>query len=107
MKPSLFAAALFAGALAGTGLAQAAPTASPSGAPTPPAGATQVAAASPHKAGYDPNVQICKWTEQIGTRLGRSKTCMTRAQWDELSRSGRDQLNDSTTRSGEITPPGS
>jgi hypothetical protein len=104
MKPSLFAVALFAaGALGGTGLAQGAPAVSPSGGDA----ATQPAAAGPHKVGYDPNSQICKWTEEIGTRLGRTRTCMTRAQWDELGRSGQEQLNDASRRSGEMGSPGS
>ncbi|HEY3951688.1 hypothetical protein [Phenylobacterium sp.] len=106
MKPSLFATILFASALGGTCLAQGAPAASPNGAAAPPAGPTPVAAVTPLKHGYDPNTQICKWTEEIGTRLGRSKVCMTRAQWDQQSRDAQDDLNDTVHRGAEGAPPG-
>ncbi len=106
MKPSLVAIVFFASTLGGTCFAEGAAAVSPSAPPTPAAGATRVAAATPAKPGYNPDAQICKWTEELGSLLGRTKTCMTRAQWDELGRSGQEQLNDASRRSGEMGVPG-
>jgi len=105
MKYSLFAAIVAASALGGACFAQGAagaPGASPAGAttPTPPS-------ANVHKTGYDPDAQICKWTDELGSRLGRTKTCMTRAQWDQVARDSQDDLNDTTQRGREGAPPGS
>jgi hypothetical protein len=107
MRPSLFAAVLLSSALAfgGACFAQGAPAAAPTGATGSNADAT-AAATTPHKTGYDPNVVICKWTEELGTMLGRHKTCMTRAQWDQQSRDSQDQLNDAVQRGHEGAPPG-
>ena len=104
MNRNLLVMALIAGALASPCLAQA-PAASPSAATASGAGSTEPAATL-RKSRFDPNQQICKRTEELGTRLGSSKTCMTRAQWDELSRTGQDELNDTTQRSREMAPPG-
>jgi hypothetical protein len=106
MKPSLFVAALVASALAGTCFADVAPTPPAAGdGATPPASPTP--ASAPLKHGYDPNVVICKWTDEIGTRLGRSKVCMTRAQWDQQSRDAQDDLSDTVHRGAEAAAPGS
>jgi invasion protein IalB len=108
MKLGLSIAVLAASALAGACFAQAAPAASPTAAQstTPAANTTPASAAKPMKHGYDPNTVICKWTEEIGTRLGGGKTCMTRAQWDQLSRDSQDELNDTTQHGREMGPPG-
>ncbi|HEY5009289.1 MAG TPA: hypothetical protein VII42_14900 [Caulobacteraceae bacterium] len=105
MKLKLFAAALTVSALGGACFADVAPTSPPAAATPPAAGQTVVAAATPMKHGYDPNTQICKWTDDIGTRLGHHKTCMSRAQWDQLSRDSQDGLLDSQNRGAELSPP--
>ena len=99
MKPSLVGVILLASALGGACFAQGAPAAS-----NPPSGAT--AAVTTAHNGYDPNVQICKWTETIGSRLDRHKICMTRAQWDQQSRDSQDQINDTERRADQMSPPG-
>ncbi|HEX4197058.1 MAG TPA: hypothetical protein VHZ26_06410 [Caulobacteraceae bacterium] len=105
MRPGLFAAVLLTSALGGACFAQGAPAAAPTGAA--PANAAAGAVASPPRKGvYDPDVVICKWTEELGTRLGSHKTCMTRGQWDQQSRDSQDQLNDSVQRGHEGAPPG-
>jgi hypothetical protein len=106
MKLKLFAAALMVSALGGVCFADVAPTSPPVAATPTPSGQTVVAAATPMKHGYDPNTQICKWTDQIGTRLGRAKTCMTRAQWEQLSRDSQDGLLESQNRGAELGPTG-
>lgn len=57
-------------------------------------------AAAPMSKG-DPNARICKTTPVIGTRVP-SRTCMTRAQWQERSRQDRQDL-ESQQRSGLTT----
>jgi hypothetical protein len=104
MKPSLIATVLFASAVGGTCFAQNAPAAPAPGAPAVTPAATPPTA--PPKHGYDPNTQVCKWTEEIGTRLGRSKVCMTRAEWEQQSRDAQDDINDTVHRGAEGAPPG-
>jgi len=104
MKLNLFATVLFASALGGACFADGAPAGSPSAATAGAPGAT--ATATPLKHGYDPNTQICKWTDEIGTRLGRTKVCMTRAQWEQQSRDAQDDLDDTVHRGAEAGVPG-
>jgi hypothetical protein len=104
MKPNFFVAALAAAALAGPCFADVAPTGGNGAAPA--ASPTAAPAATLLKHGYDPNTLICKSTDEIGTRLGRTKVCMTRAQWDQQSRDAQDDLADTTRRGGEGAPPG-
>jgi len=108
MKLGLSVAVLAASALAGTCFAQGAPAASTSApqSTTPAAKATPASVTTPMKHGYDPNTVICKWTEEIGTRLGGGKTCMTRAQWDQETRDSQDGLADSVDRGAELGPTG-
>lgn len=107
MRPGLFAAILLTSALGGACFAQGAPAAAPTGAaPANAAPGPSDAASPPHRSGYDPNVVICKWTEELGTMLGRHKTCMTRAQWDQQTRNSQDQLNGEVQRGKEGAPPG-
>ena len=100
MKPSLFAVVLLASALGGGCLAQGAPAAS-----NPPS-AANAAVTTPKKTGYDPDAQICKWTETIGSRLDRHRICMTRAQWDQQSRDSQDEINGTERRADQMSPPG-
>ena len=98
MKFGLSLAVLAASGLAGASFAQGAPAASPTApqSTTPVANTTPTPTSTPPKHGYDPNTVICKWTEELGTRLGGGKTCMTRAQWDDLARDSEDELNNTT-----------
>jgi hypothetical protein len=101
MRRNLFISILLASALGGICFAQTAPANPPTGVtagPTP--------AVVPIKHGYDPDTIVCKWTDEIGTRLGRSKVCLTRAQWEQQSRDAQDQLFESNRRGGEGGVPG-
>ena len=44
------------------------------------------------KAPKDPNKPICERVEQIGTRLGARRVCMTAAQWAEQRREQREDM---------------
>jgi hypothetical protein len=107
MKLGLFAAILVAGAVGGASFAQGAPApaAAPTGAAAANAAADSTAASPARRGAYDPSVMICKWTEELGTMLGRHKTCMTRAQWDQLARDSEDELNDRDERSNNMGLP--
>jgi cytochrome c5 len=48
--------------------------------------ATQAAPVHAEKNSHDPNTVICKREEEIGSRLGGTKTCHTRADWDQMAR---------------------
>ncbi len=49
----------------------------------------------------DPNARVCKTRPVIGTRVP-SRTCMTRAEWDERARTDRADL-EAAQRSGLAT----
>jgi hypothetical protein len=68
MKKIVFVSALLASS---AGMAQA-----------PSAGQTNEAA-------FDPNEMVCRSVEDTGSRLSRSRICMTRAQWDAHNRGTR------------------
>lgn len=40
----------------------------------------------------DPNKVVCRYSEEIGTRLAKKKTCLTRSQWDQYEREMRNQV---------------
>jgi hypothetical protein len=40
----------------------------------------------------DPNQEICEKVDEIGTRLGRKRVCMTRAEWAEQRRQNRAEI---------------
>ena len=46
----------------------------------------------------DPNRVIGERVEEIGTRLGSKKVCMTAAQWAEQRQRDRDTVNDAQSR---------
>lgn len=62
--------------------------AAPVAAQTPPP--AQAPAAAPKA--KDPNRIICERQEEIGSRLGGTKVCHTAAQWDEIRKSSREQV---------------
>jgi hypothetical protein len=39
----------------------------------------------------DPNKIVCQKEEKIGTRLGGKKVCLTVAEWEAITKDGRDQ----------------
>ena len=47
---------------------------------------------------FDPNEVICRTTRVIGSRLGASRRCATRAQWAEEDRAQREALRSAQTR---------
>ncbi len=52
--------------------------------------ASPLLAEKPNKeAQDDPNKVICRYSDEIGTRLSRKKTCITRAQWEQYEREMR------------------
>ena len=46
----------------------------------------------------DPNEVVCRTTRVLGSRLGMSRRCATRAQWAEDDRQQRAQLNERQLR---------
>jgi hypothetical protein len=56
------------------------------------------AVAQPPAASSNPNALICRVTGETGSRLQRSRTCKTRAQWDELRREQRNTLDRAQTQ---------
>jgi hypothetical protein len=90
-------AALLAGAVIARAEAPAAGAAD-SGAPAASSAPAQAAAKS------DP--VICEWEDDIGTRLGSHKVCMTKSQWQRDAYDSQDQLNDTTRRSYQAGTPG-
>ena len=42
----------------------------------------------------DPNRVICEKQEEIGSRLGGKKVCHTAAEWQELRRQNKEQIED-------------
>jgi hypothetical protein len=107
MKFGLSLAVLAVTALAGAAFAQGGPAASPAApqSTTPAANTTPAPAAKPIKHGYDPDTVICKWTEELGTRLGGGKTCMTRLQWDQLAQDSEDMVKSTDERSNNMGLP--
>lgn len=53
-------------------------------------GAAQAATSAGGKVALDPNEVLCERVEQVGTRLGAKRTCMTRAQWAEQKARNRE-----------------
>jgi hypothetical protein len=102
MKLRLFCAIVLTSALGGACFAQGAPAAA--AASSAPPGAAPAAVTRPR---HDPDEMICKWIQELGSRLGGGRVCLTRAQWDKQSRDAQDQLNDTTQRDREVSPPGS
>ncbi|MEA3030876.1 MAG: hypothetical protein QOG13_2201 [Sphingomonadales bacterium] len=45
-----------------------------------------------------PNAMVCQMVNQVGSRLSRHRSCMTRAEWDERHRQIREGINRSQTR---------
>ncbi len=43
----------------------------------------------------DPDRLICRSEEQTGTRLGKHKRCLTKAQWEEDRRLSRQEIDKS------------
>lgn len=46
---------------------------------------------------HDPNETICRTITNTGSRLSRSRICMTRAQWEDYRRTTRQALEQSQT----------
>lgn len=55
-------------------------------------GVAQVPNPAVVSAAGDPNQVICERVEKIGTRLGSSRVCMSRAQWAEQKRQNRETI---------------
>lgn len=64
-------------------------TPQPPVAPLPPSQATTVASDSRDEAVGDPNRVICRSIAVTGSRLGRQRVCQTAAQWQQVRRDNR------------------
>lgn len=53
---------------------------------------TYIESARPATNVKDPNKLICQRVEQIGTRLGARRVCLTALQWEEQRREQREDL---------------
>jgi hypothetical protein len=49
-------------------------------------------------AGGGPNAMVCQMVNQVGSRLSRHRSCMTRAEWAERNRQIREGINRAQTR---------
>lgn len=85
MKRFILIAAVGAICVAGAALAQTQP------AKTSDAQQTQ-AKTQPTKPAHNPDEVICRRQDEPGSRLGGTKVCHTRAEWDEMSRIARDEV---------------
>ena len=56
------------------------------------------AAAAAETPAGSPNDMICRVTGETGSRLQRSRTCKTRAEWDQLRREQRNTIDRAQTR---------
>jgi hypothetical protein len=67
-------------------------------APATTAPATTVSPADvsskPAKKAHDPNEVICRTIPEAGSRLGGTKSCMTRADWDQQAHDSRATMSD-------------
>ena len=71
--------------------------------------ATPATSASPVTVAPNPralSTVICKTVTYTGSRLGGTKTCMTREQWEHNERTAQDALNDSQLRADRANPSG-
>ena len=53
----------------------------------------------------DPNERICETHTEVGSRLNRRRTCMTRAQWDAMRSNVRDSAREDAQRGLQGGPP--
>ena len=88
------------------GLTAAVLAASEGGAPTSTPPAPQVATTTSAVAAREKQV-ICRKVLETGSRLGGSKLCKTRLEWDQMSRNSQDAVNDRQKRSFVYGPNGS
>jgi hypothetical protein len=93
LHPVVFAA-LFVVMGASSALAADDQPAPASGAATAAAAAAPATPAAPAKPKVDPEDQvICKTEPEPGSRLGGTRTCMKRRDWEQMSADARDQRN--------------
>jgi hypothetical protein len=111
---TIFAAAIAATLVLSAGVSMADPTVSTDGSTAPAASAeaapatpatpaTPPAPAKPKKGSADE--MICKTTNVTGSRLGGTRSCMTRGQWANITRETKDGLDRSTRM--QTNPQGS
>ena len=70
-----------------------------------PASTVSPGAANMDKA-HDPNRIICRYEEEIGTRLGGHKTCHTWAEWEAIARTSSEALSSAQIMADHMNPPG-
>jgi hypothetical protein len=100
MKPTSFAALAAALTVLTAGPSLADPAQNTTAA-APPASSTTSA-----NSAHDPNKMICKSEIATGSRLGGHKVCRTRAEWADIARDARDQLDNVNIRSDQMNPQG-
>ena len=54
----------------------------------------------------DPNKMICKSEIPTGSRLGGHKVCRTRAEWADIARDAKDQLDNVSIHADQMNPQG-
>jgi hypothetical protein len=59
---------------------------------------TAVAVAETPNAGTGTDRMICRTTGELGSRLGRTRTCLSQAEWDARARSQRNEIDRAQTR---------
>jgi len=64
------------------------------------------AAVAQTPAAGDPNERICRVIGELGSRLQRTRTCKTRAEWAEMRRETRHAIDRSQTRQVNLTADG-
>lgn len=64
--------------------------------------AAQADPGSSNAAAGDPNETVCQMVNEIGSRVSRHRTCMTRAAWAEHRRQVREGINRAQTRQFNI-----
>jgi len=61
------------------------------------AAAAQAPSNSEAAAGPDPNQRVCRNMGETGSRLSRSRVCLTRAEWEARRREARDTVQRAQT----------
>jgi len=98
MRLAILAAAFVASALASAALAAEATQ------PATQQQPQQTAAPTPAKQDpHDPNKVICKQVEEVGTRLGGQRVCMTRAQWNDEAWDNQHAMDDAQRHTTGVT----
>jgi hypothetical protein len=87
-------------------LSLAAPSLADPGQNTPGVAPSSTTTASTTDSAHDPNKIICHTEVPTGSRLGGHKVCRTRAEWADIARDAKDQLDSVSIHADQMNPPG-